>query len=227
MTALAKNFARPHKVHQAQTNIVGVAATEKIYLGAFICRDTDGHAIPGEDAASLVPLGVTVPAKFDTADPDLSVTAAFDNTDGADGVITGNTAVRAVVYDQAGEWAFALHANSSTPKVGNAAYLSDDNTVTADGTETTYGIKVGVFTRPAPSPSGGWFVDISKMGGAAQATIAALTDSTGGTANDTLVAIGATNGGDVSGDIENNFADLAAKVNAIRTALITARIIPA
>lgn len=40
-----------------------------------------------------------------------------------------------------------------------------------------------------------------------------LTDSTGGTGNTTLVAIGATNSGDVSGNINNNFADLALAVN--------------
>lgn len=51
------------------------------------------------------------------------------------------------------------------------------------------------------------------------AVVAALTDSTGGTANSTLVAIGATNSGDVSANINNNFADLAASVNAILTAL--------
>lgn len=47
--------------------------------------------------------------------------------------------------------------------------------------------------------------------------VTALTDSTGGTANDTLVAISGT--GD-DADLNNNFADLAAKVNAIRTALV-------
>lgn len=45
--------------------------------------------------------------------------------------------------------------------------------------------------------------------------IAALTDNTGGTADDTLATIGATNSGDVSAAIKNNFADLAAKVNAL------------
>jgi len=49
------------------------------------------------------------------------------------------------------------------------------------------------------------------------AAVTALTDSTGGTANDTLVAISGS-GDDTN--INNNFADLAAKVNAIRTALV-------
>lgn len=49
-----------------------------------------------------------------------------------------------------------------------------------------------------------------------EANIAALTDSTGGTANDTLVAISGT--GD-DANINDNFADLAAKVNAILSLL--------
>lgn len=49
---------------------------------------------------------------------------------------------------------------------------------------------------------------------------AALTDNTTGTANDTLEALtdGVTYANDVAA-IRNNFADLAAKVNALRTAL--------
>jgi hypothetical protein len=47
--------------------------------------------------------------------------------------------------------------------------------------------------------------------------VTALTDSTGGSANDTLVAISGS-GDDTN--INNNFADLVAKVNAIRTALV-------
>jgi|GEM_PF-1260570 len=43
-----------------------------------------------------------------------------------------------------------------------------------------------------------------------------LTDSTGGTANTTLQAVGATNSGDVSAAINNNFADLAAQLAKIK-----------
>lgn len=49
----------------------------------------------------------------------------------------------------------------------------------------------------------------------------ALTDSTGGSvANATLAAIGATNSGDVSADINANFAKTAELVNALRSALV-------
>lgn len=47
--------------------------------------------------------------------------------------------------------------------------------------------------------------------------VAALIDNSGGTANDTLQNIGVAYN---QAEVANNFADLAAKVNAIRTALV-------
>ncbi len=69
--------------------------------------------------------------------------------------------------------------------------------------------KIGFFgTTPAVQPS--------------SANQTALTDSTGGGVTDaTLAAIGATNSGDVSGDINDNFAKVAELVNALRSALVT------
>jgi hypothetical protein len=54
------------------------------------------------------------------------------------------------------------------------------------------------------------------------AAIASLTDNSGGTANNTLEAIGAVYS---QTEVRNNFADLAAKVNAILQALRDAEII--
>lgn len=51
--------------------------------------------------------------------------------------------------------------------------------------------------------------------------ITSLTDSTGGTANNTLTAI---SGSGADAAINNNFADLAAKVNEILTALQNAKL---
>lgn len=68
--------------------------------------------------------------------------------------------------------------------------------------------KVGFYNAtPVVQPSG--------------ATQGALTDSTGGAVDGTLAAVGATNGSDVSAAINNNFADLASRVNALRSALVT------
>jgi hypothetical protein len=52
---------------------------------------------------------------------------------------------------------------------------------------------------------------------AAATNIAALTDSSGGAKDNTIEAVGATNGGDVSGAINNNFAELAEELIAQRT----------
>lgn len=58
----------------------------------------------------------------------------------------------------------------------------------------------------------------------------ALTDNTGGTANNTLVAIPATTPADlaaqgvINGNVRDNLADLAGKINALRTALIASGI---
>ena len=56
-------------------------------------------------------------------------------------------------------------------------------------------------------------VDTVAPEGQKQAAIAALTDSTGGTADGTMSAVGATNSGDVSGTINNNFKELTVKLN--------------
>lgn len=55
--------------------------------------------------------------------------------------------------------------------------------------------------------------------GTQASAIVALTDSSGGTADNTVAAVAATNSGDVSATINNNFADLAAKVNALIAAV--------
>lgn len=59
-----------------------------------------------------------------------------------------------------------------------------------------------------------WDEDKSAWAGAA--AITSLTDNSGGTADDTIAAIGATY---TQAEVRNAVADLAAKVNAILTAL--------
>ena len=55
-----------------------------------------------------------------------------------------------------------------------------------------------------------------------QAAIASLTDSTTGTANDAVADVGAAFS---QATLNNNFADVTAKINAILTALRAAKII--
>lgn len=59
-------------------------------------------------------------------------------------------------------------------------------------------------------------VDGIKVVSEQQTAIASLTDNSGGTANDTLAVVEAAY---TQATIANNFADLAAKTNAILTAL--------
>lgn len=88
--------------------------------------------------------------------------------------------------------------------VGKAVYASDDNTFTLTQSTNTL---IGFVDQYLASGSG--IVRFRSQNGA----VAELTDSSGGTANDTVAAVGATNSGDVSATINSNFADLAAKVN--------------
>ena len=90
--------------------------------------------------------------------------------------------------------------------VGKDVYASDDNTFTLTQSTNTH---IGHVVQYVSSGVG--IVEFYSQ----QSDIVELTDSTGGTANDALAAVGATNGGDVSGTINNNFADLAAKVNEL------------
>ena len=85
---------------------------------------------------------------------------------------------------------------------------------------TTTGTKLGTS---ASQKLGLWnATPIVQPSGASQA---ALTDSTMGTADGTLAQVGNTMGGDVSSTINNNFADIAVLVNALRTALVNVGII--
>jgi len=237
--ALSANKIRKHKLHERAINTAPVDDGKKVFVGAYLCREAaTGVCIPGADASGLVPLGVVVEPLFPD-NPDLAITAAYDNTAGPDGVVTGTSAARAVNYDQRGEYEFKLHSGSATPKIGQLAYLKDDDEVS---TTSTHHVIAGIFTRPGPS--GGWFVDIGKRGvhvglttGASSGAIASLTGSVG-TANDAMTMV--TTAGAAPADaaalatdinsniipsIENNFADLQAKVNAILAALRTANII--
>lgn len=235
--ALSKNKIREHKVHTRAINEAPVNAGSTIYVGGFICREAaTGVIIPGADVAGLVPLGVAVEPMFPD-DPDKALSAAYNNATGADGTVTGSGSERAVRYDQVGEYAFAV--DSGTPKVGDPAYLIDDDTV--DTAVNTSGIVAGVFTRPAPG--GGWFVDIAKMRvGSLEAVVpqADIADLTGtpGTADGALVALPTLTDTPATADalrddlttnwapaIDNNVADLQADLIAIKDALRAAGIL--
>lgn len=127
------------------------------------------------------------------------------------GFLDGATAGTAVASK-----ALVAGANKEIGGLGNVTL--DDAKNVAVGTTT--GTKIGTA---ATQKLGFWNVTpVVQPAGAAQA---ALTNSTGGTADGTLEAVGATNGGDESGAINNNFTELHTLLNAIRTALVGAGII--
>lgn len=137
-------------------------------------------------------------------------------------------------------------------KDGENVALTDKLESAGDGTlqKLTTGAVVGVPAIAFNNTTGAaalMLVEIPGNGGASsltvpQTTFAALTDSSGGTADDTVAAIGtialSTAGGNTYTDaavntavnaklaiIANDFADVAAKINAIRTALRSAGIV--
>jgi hypothetical protein len=217
MTALAKNYARPHKLHERAVNLAPVNAGSKIYVGAYLCREgASGVVVPGADTAGLVPLGVVVESMFPD-DPDLARVAAYDNTNGADGTVDGDEGQRAVRYDDAGQYAFVVSAG--TPVVDAVAYLVDDNTVSANA--TTNSIVAGIFKRPAPNgPSGAvfWYVDIARRGLLSGAQSAAVADA------ETAHALNSTFS---DTEVEGALDALGTTVNEIRDALVDAGILRA
>ena len=145
MTALSADVQRLQKLHDHQKIALGVNAGSVIYEGALVCREAaTALAIPGADTASLVFMGVA--------------TKGYDNTDGADGVVTeGLTgSARYCEVDTQGHYLFAT---SESPKPGDLATILDDNTVSIAAT-TTNDIVCGTFVQPGPS--GYWYVDIER-----------------------------------------------------------------
>jgi hypothetical protein len=97
---------------------------------------------------------------------------------------------------------------------GGADYLVFDSTDTDEKLTILSAVtqKLGFYgTTPVVQPAG--------------ANQAALTNSTGGAYDGTLAAVGATNAGDESAAINNNFTDLHTLLNEIRTALVNLGVI--
>ena len=108
--------------------------------------------------------------------------------------------------------------------VAAAAWELTGNKSLNDGSNivlgTTTGSKIGTATTQKLA-----FWNATPIVQPAAAAQAALTNSTGGTANGTLEAVAATNTGDRSAAINNNFTELHVLLNEIRTALVNVGII--
>lgn len=146
MANLAKDTIRGHNVHTPQLLPLPVKAGSVLYANAIVATDANGLAVRGADTAGLTVQGVAY--------------KGYDNSGGADGVLTGGDqfdAARYVQVDQVGEWEFAV--SGAAPKPGQSAYVVDDNTVSAAATVNN--LKLGRFTRPG-NVAGSWFVDIER-----------------------------------------------------------------
>ena len=172
-----------------------------IYGGTLVSQLTaTGMVVPGSTASSTRAIGV---AMHDA-----------NNSSGSDGDKRVQVMTERI-------FAFAngatTNAFSEASIIGSTAYMADDHTVydnDAGGTLMPAGLFMGM------EPDGKVRVYVHPSGSMA-ADVGALTDSSGGTGNGTLEEVGASYSQTV---VANNFADVAAKINAIRTALRAAGI---
>lgn len=107
--------------------------------------------------------------------------------------------------------------HSSTTTLSDTVTIADAKNVVLD---TTTGTKIGTAVG---QKLGFW--NATPVVQQASANQAALTNSTGGTGDGTLSAVGVTNTGDRSADINNNFTELYTLITAIRSALVATGII--
>lgn len=122
-------------------------------------------------------------------------------------------------------WDDTNHRCDSDGMVGQLIGVA---TVAADSADTTGIVRLNGSAPSAAEGPQSAVADLTDNSGGATAdgTIGvvtaptALTDSTGGTADGTLSAVGATNGGDVSGTINNNFKELTTAQGQNRTAIV-------
>jgi hypothetical protein len=188
-----------------------VKAGEKIPGGALACVDSSGRALNGATTAGLKCAGVT--------------REGFDNTDGADGVLTDAAEARVIRVQYHKSFRFDV---AGSPAIGLPVYLVNNNDVTTVVGNVFVGWIVQHYGHGA-----GWMVYVPgwMVGGLAGTSVAALTDNSAGTANTTIQAVPDPTDTPASADalrddivanllpaIRNNFADLAAAVNALRGA---------
>lgn len=137
-------------------------------------------------------------------------------------------AVNCLYIDANGAAGSQLYVNEGTLASCNFNLLGSGSqavtTTLAEGvniaTGTTTGSKIG---ESVSQKIGFW--NATPVIQQAAALQGALTNSTGGSQDGTLAAVGATNGSDVSSAINNNFTDIYALLTAIRTALVNTGII--
>jgi len=124
MTALTQDRSTQYSLGDLLA--IPVAAGERIFAGSLVCCNGSGYAVPAEDAAGLVFVGVA--------------TEGADNRNGSDGELC-------VVVRRRGRYRFNCKSILDQSALAARAYAVDDQTVAADAAEVTYDIPVGVVDR--------------------------------------------------------------------------------
>ncbi|HYD29199.1 hypothetical protein [Brevundimonas sp.] len=175
----------PRDYETGERNALPIAANTTLYEGAAVGDNGAGYARPL--AAGDKFRGFAVVGEDNAA---------------------GSAGDARVLVREAGKVQLAI-AGLAITDVGKPVYASDDATFTlTQGTNS----HIGRVHRFVSSGVGIVAFDCRRAGLGA---LAELTDNSGGVADGTIAVVGATNGGDVSAAINGNFADLAAKVNAL------------
>lgn len=204
MSAATAN--REAKRTEGRLKAYPVKGSTTIYKGTLVGVDADGYLVSLAHGTS----------------GSIFVGVAYEKVDNSAGS-SGDLSCR---VHRDGEYEFVYNGGDATQaNVGDQVYALDNQTVDEDPATVTNQYRVGEVVEYVSTTK--LRIDISGYTGtpASGDAIVSLTDSSGGTANDTLQAVGATNSGDVSAAINNNFADVAAKVNGILTALRNAGIL--
>ena len=142
---LTADKQRSKALHTLRLVPLPVAAGEVIFVGALVCTDATGVAVPAADAAGTVFQGVAH--------------RGFDNSAGADGDLSGPLSQqRYCEVDQNGPYSFAV--DGAAPISGDTALVVDDDTVSAAATVNS--LACGRFTEPDPAQAGNWFVDVER-----------------------------------------------------------------
>lgn len=179
--------------------------------------DAGSHLYEGTLASQLVASGMVVPGSTAGSGKAIGmITHEVDATAGSDGD-------KRVLIESDKIFLFANgtgnNAVTEELPLGSPVFMADDHTVydnDAAGTLFFAGYYMGL------DPDGKVRVLVTSAGVCPAVDTGAITDSSGGAAgNGTLQAIGAAYS---QAEVANNFADLAAKYNALRTALRAAGI---
>ena len=175
---------------------------DTLYKGTLIGANAGGYQVPMlHSVGSLRFAGVTAESANNSA-----------GTDGAIKVLTERTGVFSFVYN-GGDATQAL--------LFQRVYAVDNQTVDEDPAQVTnqypVGIIVEIVSATVVRVQIDGFVTAPPAIGASSAAVAALTDNSGGTADDTLQSIGAAYS---QAEVRNNFADCGAKINALRAVLV-------